>query len=507
VFSFPDTAGQCWLIRSLLATIPSILPTPPTSTHQTSPVNDSESLPPTSQKTTDARQLALANSPNSSDFPSLDFSMEMSLDMSVFDNDMFNTFFGAQQPDFAPGSEFVDFDAFAIDETLDSRGVSASPKGAQPPSPASTESQQSQFLDFEEHEQNLFSGSSPAGIMHAPEDLQAQSVFGVATADANDLAFQQALADLLGTSAVTAAPTTLPNPFGNIATDPTIASFVATVNAGAVSEKAAFGNAFSQDFDWDNLIPQVAQGQQVASNPLETASPAAGLGWASPTAPTLEAISPADLVISPRAGAKRKNSDSSDDSAPLEKKPRGRPKKVDSDAELAAKRTKKLKGSPLARSVTVAEDDDSASSPATSVTKGTKKPASAAPKSTIPQKHLARAESITGMTAKDIKSFATWEDVIAHLKTTAPERVVDAVALGEQVERERQDAAWAAKKARDDKANKIVTLEGRIETLVSASDNQRQFLLALVATGRLSQAELAAYDTLAAPASPGAESL
>ena len=494
------------LTCSLLATIPSNLPTPPTSsTHPTPPVQDSESLLPTSQKTTDARHFALANPPEPSDFTSFDFSMEMSLDMSVFDNDMFNTFFGAQQPDFAPGSEFVDFDAFAIDETLDSRGVSASPKGAQPPSPASTESQQSQFLDFEEHEQNLFSGSSPAGIMHAPEDLHPSSIFG--NADANDLAFQQALADLLGSSAMTAAPASLPNPFGNTAADPTIASFVASVNAGAVSEKAALANTFSQDFDWDNLIPQVAQGQQVASNPLETASPAAGLGWASPTVPSFEAISPADLVISPPAGTKRKNSDSSDDMAPVEKKARGRPKKVDADAEAMAKRPKKLRGSPLARSVTVAEDDESASSPSTPVVKGSKKPASAAPKSTIPQKHMARAETITGMSAKDIKSFATWEDVIAHLRTTASERVADAIALGEQVERERQDAAWAAKKARDDKANKIVSLEGRIDTLVSASDNQRQFLLALVATGRLSQAELAAYDTLAAPISPGTDTM
>jgi len=221
----------------------------------------------------------------------------------------------------------------------------------------------------------------------------------------------------------------------------------------------------------------------------------AALGWAVP-APT--AVRPT---------LKRKDSDSGSDSAP-QKRPRGRPPKSRSDsgsvpppvAKRPYNRQPKmssgqvsLSGTPALRAGALADDEDSdAESESAPKLTPSGKTSTARPKSVVPEKYFkdGSAQAITGMTVEQITSFPTFEEL---LKKVAPALQAGAAEFGERIKENRDKAKDAAKKSREERRQKIDSLEATVAQLEGHIQGMQGVFKALVAKGILSTAEIAMW--------------
>ena len=220
----------------------------------------------------------------------------------------------------------------------------------------------------------------------------------------------------------------------------------------------------------------------------------AALGWMHSVPPAIE---PSQLV-SPRPSLKRKDSESSADSVPM-KRPRGRPPKARADSGSvpppAPKRPYRRQSKTSANAVgavSFADDDSDAESESGPKLTVSGKPSTARPKSVVPEKYFkdGSAQAILGMTVDQITAYPTFEEL---LKKVAPALRLAATEFGERIKENRDKAKDAAKKSRDERRQKIDSLEKTVAELEGKIDGMKGVMMALVARGVLSQADVDAW--------------
>lgn len=372
--------------------------------------------------------------------------------------------------------EPVDWDQFLINADLQQQDPSDSPapSESQAATPKSTESEQSQLLDVSapdpdfDFEFNFGFEPAQSGITHRPEDIF------------NPL------------PPYTSSPVI---PEQTMVADASIPA--AFSDFGAFGDFTGLGDNAATQLGLTDLLTKLASATEAAPVPAaeekSTLSQAyAALGWAPPT------VEPASLSLSPQPNLKRKDSSSSADAGVPAKRPRGRPPKARSaDApsvpqpKRAYRRQSKGESSPLSQSVTFA-DEDADSEPDSPKFTASGKPSTARPKSVVPEKYLkdGTAQSILGMSIEEISNFPTFEDL---LKKVEPSKQEAAAAFGARISENRDKAKDAAKKSREERKAKIDSLEKTVSDLEGKVEGLQSVLLALVARGVVSQAEVAAH--------------
>lgn len=255
------------------------------------------------------------------------------------------------------------------------------------------------------------------------------------------------------------------------------------------------GDTAAEQLGLTNLLTKLAApSPTTASTGVESSLTAAyqALGWAQST------VEPAALVNSPQPSLKRKNSDDVASSPPVaSKRPRGRPPKSRSgDVPLptSAKRRQSQAGSefsspsatPLISTGTLVNTPEAHSVKLTA----TGKLSTARPKSVVPEKYLkdGSALSILGMTVDEIQTFPTFEDL---LRKVHPSKQAAAAEFGLRIADNRDKAKDAAKKSRDERRQKIESLEDTVQTLETKVVGLQNLLLQLVAKGLVSQGDIA----------------
>jgi polyhydroxyalkanoate synthesis regulator phasin len=120
----------------------------------------------------------------------------------------------------------------------------------------------------------------------------------------------------------------------------------------------------------------------------------------------------------------------------------------------------------------------------------TGKLSTARPKSVVPEKYLkdGSALSILGMTVDEIQTFPTFEDL---LRKVHPSKQAAAAEFGLRIADNRDKAKDAAKKSRDERRQKIESLEDTVQTLETKVVGLQNLLLQLVAKGLVSQGDIA----------------